>query len=41
MDQLLRQTFSGPEQIESGRLALNVRLAAQGRAADELDGPVA
>ena len=41
VDQLLRQTFSGAGQVESGRLALDLKLAAQGRAADELDGPVA
>jgi hypothetical protein len=40
VDQLLRQTFSGSKQVESGRLALDVRIAAHGRGAEALGGPV-
>jgi hypothetical protein len=40
VNQLLEETFSGSQQIESGRLALDVKLAAQGRGAEALGGPV-
>jgi hypothetical protein len=40
VDQLLRQTFSGGKQIESGRLNLDLRLTARGPGAGALGGPV-
>jgi hypothetical protein len=40
VNQLLRQTFSGSKKIESGRFALDLRIAAQERGADAFGGPV-
>ena len=37
---LLEQTFTGEKKIDSGKLAVNFTLEAQGEGADELQGPV-
>src|SRR5687767_14444983 len=36
---LLEQTFTGEKQVDSGNLAVNFTLEAQGEGAEELQGP--